>query len=120
MKVGPWLVLVFFAFNLSHSQSRTSGRSGQGSLTVTVTVVPSVRLVAEPNGKGDVVVSNAPDSKESFFLAPVRSASRVDVQFSIPGPPPQYEVTQKTVMMSVDVGGKTERRLVIVTTGVPR
>ncbi|HEU4414347.1 MAG TPA: hypothetical protein VFT65_06145 [Candidatus Angelobacter sp.] len=84
-------------------------------------MVPSVRLVAEPNGKRDVIVSNAPDSKESFFLAPVR-ASKVDsdVQFSFPAAPPQYEVTKKTVMMTVYVGGKTEQRQVILTTGVPR
>ena len=123
MKVGLPLLLVVFVFNLSHSQSKTSGRSSsRGSLTVTVTVVPSVRLVAEPNGKRDVIVSNAPDSKESFFLAPSRPVSQVDsnVQFSFPGAPPQYEVTKKTVMMTVDVGGKTEQRQVILTTGVPR
>jgi hypothetical protein len=71
MKVGSLLVLVLFTFNVSHSQSNggRSGGSNQGSLTVTATVEPSVSLIMEPDGKRDVVVANAPDSKESFSRA---------------------------------------------------
>jgi hypothetical protein len=67
MKVGPVLILVLFICSIAQSQTRhESGASAANSLTVTATVAPSVWLVMEPDGRQDMVVANAPDSKESF------------------------------------------------------
>jgi hypothetical protein len=106
-----------------------------------VTVTPSVWLVTEPDGKGDLIVANAPDPKESFPHAPAikargkgatqtkkqtssagvsqkppRNQDDTGVQFNFPSVPGQFDVTQKTVMMDVSEGGKTEARPVTVTT----
>lgn len=147
MKAGALFVVLCFTFNVCHSQSQSKrpGRSAQGSLTVTATVVPSVWLVMEPDGKRDVVVANAPDPKESFYrAAPAtkpesvrgrrtqktspagenKTASAVQasavtnqsfVQFSLPAAS-KFEVSRKTVQMDVADGSKTERRAVMVTT----
>jgi hypothetical protein len=71
MKVGALFVLLICTFSVCHSQSQSKhpGGSAQGSLNVTATVVPSVWLVMEPDGKQDVIVANAPDPKESFYRA---------------------------------------------------
>jgi hypothetical protein len=142
MKVGPVIILVLFTFNVSRSQLRQgkSGPSAQSSLTVTATVEPSVWLVMGPDGKRDVIVANAPDSRESFSHAavPARRKSSTPVkrqtstaatsreslhnqdasavQFNFPNVSRQFEVTQKLVMMDVSEGGKTGARPVTVTT----
>lgn len=145
MKVGPLLVLFVFTFNISYSQSqqKMQGSSAQGSLTINVTVVPSVWLVMEPDGKQEVMVANAPDSKESFSqpasTKPKSSArtskrsvkasasivqqkrySEGDVSYRIPTGPTEFEVTEETKMMNVIDGGKTTQQPVRVTTVVPQ
>lgn len=145
MKVAFVFTLVLF-FNCSVAQSqkqnRQSGLSATSSLKVTVTVVPSVWLVMEPDGKQNLVVANAPDPKESFSPAravksgakraaqskrqpssamprkPLPDQDDRSVQFSFPTVSKQFDVTQKTVIMNVSEGGKTVARPVIVTTVV--
>jgi hypothetical protein len=114
----------------------------QGSLTVTATVEPSVWLVMEPDGKRDVIVANAPDSRESFSHAAIqarrKSASMAKkqnslraisqqsphnqddatVHFDFPIVSRQFDVTHKTVLMDVSEAGKTVARPVTVTTVV--
>jgi hypothetical protein len=143
MKVGPIFILVLFTCNISQSQARPaqSGSSAHSSLTVTATVTPSVWLVTEPDGKRDLIVANAPDPKESFSHAPAikargkgatqtkkqtssaaisqkppRNQDDTGVQFNFPSISGQFDVTQKTVLMDVSEGGKTEARPVTVTT----
>jgi hypothetical protein len=140
MKVGPVIILFLFTFTISHSQSlnRPSGSPAQSSLTVTATVVPSVWLIVEPDGRRDAVVANAPDPKESFFHAPAKThgnrtaknktapptksvRNKVDnaVQVTLPTPK-RFDVSKETVTMDVSEGGKTSRQHVIVTTVVPQ
>ena|SRR5437660_6480086 len=71
MKVGPVIILVLFTFNGSRSQAPHGkpSSSAQSSLTVTATVEPSVWQLMEPDGKRDVVVADAPDSKDFFSHA---------------------------------------------------
>jgi hypothetical protein len=88
MKVGPVFILFFFLISIASAQSNhsRSGGSAQGSLAVTVTVVPSVWLNMDSDGKQEVVVANSSaDPKESFSHAaqaqkqnvlPARSKSR--------------------------------------------
>jgi hypothetical protein len=141
MKVGPVIILVLFTFNLSRAQARhgKSGSSAQSSLTVTATVEPSVWLVMEPDGKRDVVVANAPDSRESFSHAArarrksasmakkqkspraisqesLRNPDDTTVRFDFPIVSGQFDVTQKTVLMDVSEAGRTVARPVTVTT----
>jgi hypothetical protein len=47
MKVLYALVLVLFAFNVSHSQSKRTGGSAKGSLTVTATTMVVTTVVAQ-------------------------------------------------------------------------
>jgi hypothetical protein len=72
MKVGLVLVLFVFTCCFGHGQSRQArpGSSPQGSLTVTATVESSVWLVPTPDGKQELVVANAPDSKQTFYHPP--------------------------------------------------
>jgi len=77
MQAGPVLPLFLFAFNVftfnvvqGQSPHQQSGGPAQGSLRVTVTVEPSVWLMMGPDGRREMVVANAPDSKESFFHVP--------------------------------------------------
>jgi len=142
MKVGFAFILVVFIGSVAQSQARPkqSDLSTPNSLTVRVTVVPSVWLVMEPDGTRKVVVANAPDARESFSHAPTtkdrkkhaalakgETSSTViqkaltnqgdnAVQFSFPSVSKRFELTQKTVTMSVFEGGKTEARAVTVTT----
>jgi hypothetical protein len=142
MKVGFVIILVLFTFNVSRSQARhgKSGSSAQSSLAVTATVEPSVWLVMESDGKREVIVANAPDSRESFshtvtqargkkasmakkqnFSAAkshglLRNQDETAVQFNFPSVSAQFDVTQKTVMMDVSESGKTVARPVTVTT----
>jgi hypothetical protein len=142
MKVGPVIILVLFTINVAHSQGqqRQPRSSPQSSLAVTATVEPSVWLVMEPDGKRDLVVANASDPKESFSHAPATKARRKSaamikehtssamprkslrnqddnsVQFSFSTVSNQFEVLQKTVMMDVSEGAKTEGRPVTLTT----
>lgn len=71
MQAGSVRLLIFllFAINLVEGQSsqKHSGGPATSSLRVTATVVPSVWLVMDRDGKQSAVVANAPDSKESFF-----------------------------------------------------
>jgi hypothetical protein len=143
MKAGPIFILVLCTCNISQSQARPaqSGSSAHSSLTVTATVTPSVWLVTEPDGKRDLIVANAPDPRESFSHAPAikargkggtqtkkqtssaaisqkppRNQDDTGVQFNFPSVSGQFDVTQKTVLMDVSEGGKTEARPVTVTT----
>lgn len=143
MKVGTLLVLFVFIYNISYSQSqhKRSGSSAQGSLTINVTVLPSVWLVMEPDGKQEVVVANAPDSKESFSRPapakpklpahtskrPVKASASVvqqtrssqgDVSYRIPTESTKFEVDEETKVMNVTDGGKTTQQPVRVTTVV--
>jgi len=144
MKVGPVIILVLFTCNVAHSQAQhgQSGSSTQSSLTITATVEPSVWLIMEPDGNRDVVVANAPDSKESFSHVPVKAGKKnaaakketssftsqelprhqddAAVQFTFPIAPPHFEVTKKNAMMEVSEGGKAYRRPVMVTMVVPQ
>jgi hypothetical protein len=86
-------------------------RRPKGSLTITATVAPSV-WAKEPDSKKEAAVPN------SVHVQLRAQASSNDVQFSFPTAPQQIEVTKKRVMMDVILGGKTARRLVIVTTVV--
>jgi hypothetical protein len=72
MQAGRVLLLFLFTFSIIQGQSpyKQSGGPAQGSLTVTVTVEPSVWLVMAPDGKQEMVVANAPDPKEAFSHAP--------------------------------------------------
>ena len=73
MQAGPVRLLVFLllAINVLEAQSsqKHSGGTAPGSLQVTVTVVPSVWLVMDPDGKLEAVVANAPDPTDSFVHA---------------------------------------------------
>jgi hypothetical protein len=72
MKVGPVLILFFFLISIASAQSNhsRSGGSAQGSISVTATVVPSVWLNMDSDGKQEVVVANSSaDPKESFSHA---------------------------------------------------
>jgi hypothetical protein len=60
--------LVFLTCNsLAQAQAGTSfgGRSAQGTLTVTVTVVTSVGVITGPNGEQKVVIANAADPADN-------------------------------------------------------
>ena len=46
-----------------------AGGSTQGSLAVTVTVVPSVRLDMDSDDRQEVIIANSADSKDSFSHA---------------------------------------------------
>ena len=142
MKVGPVLILVLFICSIAQSQARHEqpGASAANSLTVTATVAPSVWLVMEPDGRQDMVVANAPDSKESFSHSsakahrkspaqarkqnssiakpqqPLHEERHTSVRFDFPTVSKQFDVTQKTVIMNVSEGGKTVARPVTVTT----
>jgi hypothetical protein len=113
MKVGFLLVLSLVSFNISRSQSPkgNTGTTAKGSLTVRVTVVPSV-WVKDPDRKKEVAV---PNSRHVQLQAHARSD---EVQFSFPTAQQPIEVTKQKIMMDVTEGGKSERRLVIVTTVV--
>jgi len=54
---------------------------GQGTLTVTATVVTSVGIIAGPNGEQILVVANAPDSADnvSQLILTAGGASRAAV-----------------------------------------
>jgi hypothetical protein len=143
MKAGTLLALVVFTFTLSYSQSqhKMSGGSAQGTLTVSVTVVPSVWLIMEAEGKQEIMVANAPDSKESFSqpahpkpkpsarpsrrpakaVSPVaQQKSSSEVSYRFPTGSTKFEVTEETKMMNVTEGGKTTQQPVRVTTVVPQ
>lgn len=49
------------------------GRSAQGTLTVTATVVCSVGIVIGPNGEQVLVVANAPAGDNKLVFTPVRT-----------------------------------------------
>ena len=145
MKVGTLLVVLIFIFNISYSQSqhKMPGSSAQGSLTISVTVIPSVWLVMEPDGKQEVIVANAPDLKESFSQPapakpklstrtskrPVKASASViqqkrssqgDVSYRILTGSTKFEMTEETKMINVTDGGKTTQQPVRVTTVVPQ
>jgi hypothetical protein len=143
MKACTLLILVVFTFTMSYSQSQHKmlGGSAQGNLTVTVTVVPSVWQVMEPDGEQEITVANAPDRKESFNQAapskprssarsskrPVKADTSVaqqesnsEVSYRFPTGSTKFEVTEETKMMNVTAGGKTTQQPVKVTTVVPQ
>ena len=70
MHVGPvrLLILLLLAINILEAQSiqKHSDGPATSSLRVTATVVPSVWLIMDPDGKQETVVANAPDPKEDF------------------------------------------------------
>jgi hypothetical protein len=77
MQAGPVRILIFFTFSIlficsvaeAQSNHGRPGGQGQGALTITVTVVPSVWVDMGP-GKQEVVVANSSaDSKETFSHA---------------------------------------------------
>jgi hypothetical protein len=71
MQAGTVRLLFFllFTINILEAQSLQKHSDGPatGSLQITATVVPSVWLVMDHDGKQATVVANAPDPKESFF-----------------------------------------------------
>jgi hypothetical protein len=152
MKVGPVLILFLFLISIASAQSKhsSSGGSAGGSLAITVTVVPSVWLDMDSDGKQDVRVANSADPKESFShaaqpqkqknpaarskklsAAPKKTSTgtpkaRHEGNQSEAGgqfkvpPTQQFEVKEETIVMDVTQNGKTERQPVKVTTVVPR
>jgi hypothetical protein len=70
MHVGPvrLIILLLLAINILEAQSTQKHSDGPAtsSLRVTATVVPSVWLIMDPDGKQETVVANAPDPKEAF------------------------------------------------------
>jgi hypothetical protein len=152
VKVESVLILFFFLVSIASAQSNhsRSGGAAQGSLAVTVTVVPSVWLDVDPDGKQEVRVANSADPQESFSHAvqpqkqktpPTRSKKRsaspkktstgtpearqAGNQSEAGGqfnvpPTKQFEVKQEIIVMDVTQNGKTERQPVKVTTVVPR
>lgn len=79
MKVVRVVILFFFLISVVSAQSNHSRSGGsQGSLRVTVTVVPSVWLNMDSNGKQEVVVANSSaDPKDSFSHAAQRQKQTV-------------------------------------------
>ncbi len=152
MKAGPVLILVFFLISIASAQSNHSlaGGSTRGSLAVTATVVPSVWMDMDSNGKQELRVANSADPKESFshgsqpqqqnILATrskKRSAPANKTSTAIPEArqggnqsdtagefnvpaTKQFEVKQEIIVMDVTQNGKTERQPVKVTTIVPQ
>lgn len=144
MKVRQLLILFIFIFNIAYpqSQKKTLGTSVQGSLTVTVTVVPSVWRVMEPDGEQEVALAKALDSKEFFSQGPQRKPkpaahSKHPVKASgsiiqqngrsegaisevISTRSTKFEVTEETKMMNVVDGDKMTQQPVRVTTIVPQ
>ena len=122
MKTAILLLVFAFAGTATSGQSRQGqiGHSAQGSLTVTVVVESSVGLIASPNGKQQLVVANAPDSKETFSgQAPLKKDSRASVVYSFPGKPVHFDVTRETQLTNV-TSGKAVYPPVTVVTVVPR
>jgi|ERR1700704_2307084 len=68
MQAVRLLVLLLLPITILEAQSvqKPSGGPATSSLRVTATVVPSVWLVMDPDGKQETVVANAPDPKEDF------------------------------------------------------
>jgi hypothetical protein len=63
--------------------SALEGKSGQGQLIVTATVVSSVGIVIGPNGERVIVVANAPSGKDNLAaISPVRRRDLEDVEQS--------------------------------------
>ena len=108
------LILLAIAFNAASAQSRPgpAGRSAQGALTVTVVVESSVGLVAGPDGRQQLIVANAPDTRETF------SRQEPAVAYSFPGKSVRFDVMRKTQAMNA--AGKANHRTVTITTVVPR
>src|SRR4051794_29699616 len=80
MKVGLVLFISILTCCFAHPQSRqaASGSSAQGGLTVTATVESSVWLVPTPDGTQELVVANAPDSKQTFDHPPIKKRKEKD------------------------------------------
>lgn len=62
---------ILFICTVASAQSGhgRAGGASQGSLAVTVTVVPSVRLDLDSDDRQEVIIANSADSKDSFSHA---------------------------------------------------
>ena len=114
MKTLGTLILLAIASVAASAQSRQGqvGRSAQGTLTVTVVVESSVGLVASPDGRQQLIVANAPDSRETF------SPQMPAVAYNFPGKPVHFDIMRATKMLNVT--GKSNHQPVTITTVVPR
>ena len=114
MKTIGTFILLAIASIAASAQSRQGhvGRSAQGTLTVTVVIESSVGLIAGPDGRQQLVVANAPDSRETF------SRHTPAVAYNFPVKPVHFDVTSETQVMKVT--GKANRQPVAITTVVPR
>src|ERR1051325_5169963 len=102
------LILLAIAFNAASAQSRPgpAGRSAQGALTVTVVIESSVGLVAGPDGRQQLIVANAPDSRETF------SPPAPAVAYNFPRKSVHFDVMRETQMMNA--AGKANHQPVTI------
>ena len=77
MKAALVSVMALLGYSLAHAQSpqRGTGKSAEGSLTVTAVVDSSVSFVMKPDGTQQVIVANAPDGQQ-FFYRPAVPATK--------------------------------------------
>ena len=95
-------------------------RSAQGSLTVNVIVESSVGLIQGADGENQLVVANAPDSKETFSpRGSLNKDSRSPVSYSFPGEPADFDRSCETRVMDVSDGNKVHQPVTVLTV-VPR
>jgi hypothetical protein len=65
-------ILVFLSIS-AVAQSNGKGTT-EGTLTVTATLVASANLIIEPDGKQEIVIANAPDSRDNVSrLLPMKN-----------------------------------------------